>query len=254
MTAIAITHHAVDRFVERFAPEMSHDEARAHLEAKAPGAARLATRTVLGQEQWKIEGPACVLVVKRDRGGAAVVVTVLPDPERFAWRLTEGEEEILREWAERVATPAPRPAKGPRPGPPSPPKRPSMPAKSHPAYEAMVSQAEAAKKRQEEQTKRYQDAQGREIGRLKVALAAALRALVGAAANGDAAAFAALEEVQAQEPGYLTEAFLRGAKPKHLDAENERRNVAIHCDHGYNSNHDNAPAPDGGEGLEGGVG
>lgn len=241
---VAVTHHAVDRFVERFAPEMSHDEARAHLEAKAAGAARLSTRTMLGQEQWKIEGPACVLVVKRDRGGPPVVVTVLPDPERFAWRLTEGEEEILREWAERVATLAPRPAKGPKPGPPAPPRKPSMPAKSHPAYEAMVSQNEAAKKRHEEKTRRYLDQQGAELGKLKGALAVALRALVGAAASGDRAAFAALEEVQAREPGYVTEAFLRGIKRKRLD-EIECQQVAQMDKSVYYLQSDPAP---GGEG------
>ncbi len=213
MSRVVITNHAADQFVRRFAREMSLGEALAHLSAKARFAARLKARTLLGQEQWAIDGPACVLVIKRDRpSGDAVVVTVLPDPERFRWRLTEGEVEVLREWAERVAELAPARPKGPAHKPPRPPQHPPMPPKSHPAYAAMVAQHEAAQKRYEEKTKRHLDGQGATIGRAKAALGVALRALVAAAAAGDRGAFEALERVQQIDPGYVTEAFLRGIK------------------------------------------
>lgn len=91
----SITPHAVERFVQRHAPAMSHRQARAYLEEKAPHAARLKERTIKGDQQWQLHDPECVLVMKRDfRLRAWVCVTVLPEPEGTA--INDEEMEILR--------------------------------------------------------------------------------------------------------------------------------------------------------------
>lgn len=59
---------------------MSESEAGRFLEEKAATAAHLKERTMLGQQQWQIEDPHCVLVMKQD-GRKIICVTVLPEPE-----------------------------------------------------------------------------------------------------------------------------------------------------------------------------
>jgi hypothetical protein len=59
---------------------MSESEAGRFLEEKAATAAHLKERTILGQQQWQIEDPHCVLVMKQD-GRKMVCVTVLPEAE-----------------------------------------------------------------------------------------------------------------------------------------------------------------------------
>lgn len=76
---VQITAHAADRYVKRVDPSLTQEEAMQLLENLAPTAAPLRERTIMGQEQWKIEHPfPCVLVVKRDPGADSlpVVVTV----------------------------------------------------------------------------------------------------------------------------------------------------------------------------------
>lgn len=108
MAKLAITDHAISRFIERHAPGLTFAAARDLIEERAQHAQRLETRTVVGDMQWRITDPDCILVVKRDseRGRAAgrkyrdrpgtqgagglVVVTVLPVVEQL-W--LEGDEE-----------------------------------------------------------------------------------------------------------------------------------------------------------------
>lgn len=77
-----LTHHAIERFVERYGPFPSHESARVSLETEASAATPIRERTIVGQEQWR--GPSGVLfVVKRDgRGAPPVCVTVLPRRSR----------------------------------------------------------------------------------------------------------------------------------------------------------------------------
>jgi hypothetical protein len=78
---IAFTHHAVERYRERYAPEMSTRQARAALEEAAAGGdvVTLRERTILGDEQRSIPSLGIILVVKRDAGSTdEVAVTVLP--------------------------------------------------------------------------------------------------------------------------------------------------------------------------------
>jgi hypothetical protein len=59
---------------------MSASEAELHLEQAAATAAHLREKTLLGQHQWQIEDPHCILVMKQD-GRKLICVTVLPEPE-----------------------------------------------------------------------------------------------------------------------------------------------------------------------------
>jgi hypothetical protein len=81
---ITITQHAADRYVKRIDRSLTQEKAMQLLAFLAPTAAPLRERTIMGQEQWKIEAPfPCVLVVKRDKGIGAipVVVTVFDAPQ-----------------------------------------------------------------------------------------------------------------------------------------------------------------------------
>lgn len=74
---IEITDHAAERYVKRVDRTLCTDEAKKLLAKLAPTAAPLREKTIMGQEQWRIEHPfPCVLVVKRDRGSGAVPVVV----------------------------------------------------------------------------------------------------------------------------------------------------------------------------------
>lgn len=92
---ISITSHAVERFVQRHAPEMTYGSAKNFLENNAPKAAALKERTIKGDYQWQLEDPYCILVMKRDfRLKMWVCVTVLPEPEGLP--INDEEMEILR--------------------------------------------------------------------------------------------------------------------------------------------------------------
>jgi len=101
--AIGFTNHAVVRFVDRHAPQMSFEEAAAHLREVSADAVQLRERTLHGELQYRINDPRCVLVVKRDRRlHELVCVTVLPERE-VGGGLTEAEAEIVNEWLEEHA-------------------------------------------------------------------------------------------------------------------------------------------------------
>lgn len=71
--------HAVDRYRQRFAPDLSYDEATAALAAAAPGAIPLKERTTAGDALWRLPDLGVVIVTKRDPGVTGhVCVTVLP--------------------------------------------------------------------------------------------------------------------------------------------------------------------------------
>lgn len=79
---LIITHHAVEQFIERHARDLTFKQARQFLIQNAPGAAPLKQKTLRGDQQWQMEDPKCVLVMKQDRKiKAHVCVTVLPEAE-----------------------------------------------------------------------------------------------------------------------------------------------------------------------------
>jgi hypothetical protein len=112
MPRMAISEHAVERFVERVAPDWGYVKARHHLEERCESAVRLPRKTLLGQYQYELDDPRCVLVVKREGGDDVLTcVTILPPrTPNGESPLTEIEEELLRELAER---PKPRTANVP---------------------------------------------------------------------------------------------------------------------------------------------
>jgi hypothetical protein len=212
------TVHAIERFIERHAPELTYDEARKYLEENAEQASRLRQRTVLGQEQWQIAEPPCVLVVKTTHTGR-VCVTVLPAPEHFGG-ITEDEMEIIREASARlppieVPPPSPPKPKGPPPKVEKPPSRKDV-SKSLPqepvraAHVAQLHQkiVELAIVREKERTLRHESRNEATIDRQKICLRAAVRYLLNKA-DTDPLAKQICEEIQAQDPYLLTETFLK---------------------------------------------
>lgn len=100
--------HAVERYIERFAPSMSVPEAHRLLSAAVRTATRRRSRTSHGDEVWhcSVNDVRIDCVIKRDSiGSGAICVTVLPEgngdayvPERRVSVLTRGNpaDEALR--------------------------------------------------------------------------------------------------------------------------------------------------------------
>lgn len=76
--AARITNHAAERFIKRHAPHMGLQEARAFLWKASQNAVRLKEKTPVGEFQWEIQDPYCVLVIKFDQN-RPICVTVLPE-------------------------------------------------------------------------------------------------------------------------------------------------------------------------------
>lgn len=90
-----ITHHAVDRYIERVTPSSTRAAARALLEADLREAAPLRERTRSGEERLRLRS-GDVAIVKRDPlTRERVVVTVAPQGKEM-----DGAEEARRmlEW------------------------------------------------------------------------------------------------------------------------------------------------------------
>ncbi len=107
MAEFYFTLHAVERFLERHAPTTmtTRDAAIAHLRTQARSAVRLREKTINGQEQWEIQNPYCVLVVKHDPSTKSghvrqmVCVTVLPESDSRNFSLSEADVEFFTEMA-----------------------------------------------------------------------------------------------------------------------------------------------------------
>lgn len=99
-----ITHHAVDRYIERVLPGASRAQARAALVEDLRDAAPLRERTLTGQERLKLRS-GDVAIVKRDPlTRERVVVTVAPQGRGIggteeAQRMLEWLAERHQEWA-----------------------------------------------------------------------------------------------------------------------------------------------------------
>jgi hypothetical protein len=181
-------------------------------------------KTCLGQQQWQLQEPRCILVIKGDRQDGLVCVTVLPNKELYGG-MTEDEWEIIQEAAERHPPISPKYAdnykdtyRGAIKKSKSPPSLEEVRRSSPKAAQAdevvrlhqlMV---ERAIKADEEKTRRHFDRIHDDLGRTKKCLRAALRYLLQKAATGDKLALEIAEEIQAVEPGYVTEGFIGLAK------------------------------------------
>lgn len=207
MPRFGFTEHAIDRFIERHAPDLSRTEARRYLEDTALKAVRLKEKTLNGETQWQIED-GTVLVTKRDCG-ENVCVTVLPEP--FRRGPCAEELEMMREYAESHPDTRPKPSLPPR----LPTKR-ADPNEAKQFFEVALSdrqlrkilhiaRLEASKTKQQEKTKRHLDHQSAEVEKLRSILRITLRALTGLDTT---AGEQVLEEVRSIEPSFLSENFL----------------------------------------------
>jgi hypothetical protein len=79
---IHISDHAVNRFVQRHAPEMTFNDAKSLLIRRSLHAVALKQKTIKGDNQWRISDPDVILVGKYVNNGI-VCVTILPEPEFF---------------------------------------------------------------------------------------------------------------------------------------------------------------------------
>lgn len=223
---IAFTPHAIERFIERHAPGTSMLEAERHLQEA--NAVRLRQRTILGQLQYQLEEPRCVLVVKRDPRvrPELVCVTVLPEREDSrGW--SEDEEAIRNEWladqaAARVKRDMARPALLTEASPCSavakqpvkPPAPPNVTLPADPEHARIVAQAQAiaiaaSLEREREKTKRHEATELHNNVVLKRCLRIVLADLVSRAARGDETALQISELIQQVRPEFLMGDFLR---------------------------------------------
>lgn len=219
---IAFTHHAVKRYIQRHARELTYDAALARLQT-AP-VTKLRERTLLGQIQYEIQDPYCVLVVKRDRRSSPelVCVTVLPTRENsFGW--TAEEEAIRNEWlADQAAAKVRRdvaagpalilaPARGVEPkqgrvcNPPAPPTMPREPEVREFMLKAMALSVE----KEREKTRRHELSEQLNGVVAKRCIRILLIDLVRRSAEGDESARAIAELVQEVRPEFLQHDFLR---------------------------------------------
>jgi len=231
-TDIAFTHHSIERFIERHAPSLSMAEAERHLlEASA---VRLRERTILGQLQYQIDNPRCVLVVKRDHRMRPdlICVTVLPEREnskgwsddeeaiRNEWLADQAEKKVKRDLAHRglLTEPSPRSAALKQPvktAPPAPPPAlPKIELPRDPEQARIVANLQAlalatSLEREREKTKRHEITERNNNVVLKRCLRIVLSDLVARSARGDATALQISELVQQVRPEFLMGDFLR---------------------------------------------
>ncbi len=72
-----VRQHAAERFIERYAPDLTLPEAVLALEKALASARLLPRRTASGEEIWRVPVPKVDLIVRRDDGDRLVVVTIL---------------------------------------------------------------------------------------------------------------------------------------------------------------------------------
>lgn len=231
MATVQITDHAVERFVERHAREMTLSEARTYLETHVCQAVPVKERTILGQTQWVLPDPKCVLVIKHDpKLRAPVCVTILPNVEGVVVddldlheedlpfpALLEREQEKALAAIKKVASTIPKvpetidltvASRGTVKARPLP----SMPRHT-PINDILALQRVVAKK-EAERTKRHMAKTNDQVEKQKTIIRASLRYLLGRAAEQDKQAMAILEAIQLIEPGMVTTAFVGQKKPK----------------------------------------
>ncbi len=98
--AIVFTDHAIDRFIQRHAPDARRDEVLTYLEEHKGIAVRLKQKTFSGQFLWKIGDYR--IVTKRDNH-TDVAVTILPAETVNPRDYSPDELERIQEYQARVA-------------------------------------------------------------------------------------------------------------------------------------------------------
>lgn len=88
---IVISKHAVERFISRLSPGMSHGAAQALLEDRARIAEHTNLRTERGQPLWKIVQPAAYLVVVPSSSRVFTIATVLTPQQINGNEISETE-------------------------------------------------------------------------------------------------------------------------------------------------------------------
>jgi hypothetical protein len=94
-----VTRHAMDRYIERFDPHTSLNQARKRLEAAALAAQRRRERSdKAGDTHWTVQSDPLLILVTRQVGGETRIVTVLGSAEERAANLDAVRDESLRQW------------------------------------------------------------------------------------------------------------------------------------------------------------
>ena len=141
-----VTMHAVERYIQRYAPQLPYTEAYQFLVSAMDTSTSLRQKSLTGDELWQMsQEPWAVLVIRRDhrhgvRGQQLVCVTILPPG---AWDLPHdvisdeeydlAYEQIEEEESSRPKNP-PEPESAPKPtmikakNPPPPPLSPDQKA------------------------------------------------------------------------------------------------------------------------------
>jgi hypothetical protein len=104
-----ITRHAVRRYVERVAPELTERQARARLIRIQADAEPTGRRTATGETIWRVRDPDALLVSKHDRSCGAVCVTVIGPAS------LDVDDEALIELSNEIVEAASRAATGMHP-------------------------------------------------------------------------------------------------------------------------------------------
>lgn len=205
---------------------MDFQKAETLLHTRAQTATRMKARTILGQLQYEVLDPYCVLVVKEDPQVGLVCVTVLPRAENYGG-FSDDEMDIIREAYERLPSivpptevvipkgPPPKPKeRKPIPGRPIAP-RPAAPESMHQQHERKMAEWEtkkafalAEKTKEEEKTKRHFSTMNEQLMRQRQCLKFAIAFLLRHAGEGDNEAVAILEQIQLVDPAFVTEDFM----------------------------------------------
>lgn len=76
-----ISHHAIERYIQRFAPDLAFDEAAKVLRAEIRTAKPIVERTRRGDPRWMIDSLGVVAIVKEEPRGRTVTTIEPPQPD-----------------------------------------------------------------------------------------------------------------------------------------------------------------------------
>lgn len=88
MKKLFVTHHAIERWIERVEPGLGYEAAEARILELWPSASRLREKTQDGAERWRIEFPFSELLIRQEPDEAIVVSCI-------------GANEIVRQSADQ---------------------------------------------------------------------------------------------------------------------------------------------------------
>lgn len=76
-----ISHHAIERYIQRFAPDLAFDEAAKVLRTEIRTAKPIVERTRRGDPRWTIDSLGVVAIVKEEPRGRTVTTIEPPQPD-----------------------------------------------------------------------------------------------------------------------------------------------------------------------------